>query len=221
MTRLRNLPPAEVKKFIWIFYAVGLIGMGIPFTRSFFQALIPVNLLVAFIVLFITDQSEMKKLIPYSIAVFVITFAVEAIGVNTGHIFGSYTYGWALGPRLFETPVVIGWNWLMLLYCTTLIAGTLTRNRYFISFLSAVLMVVYDFFLERPAGFLDMWTWEQDVVPMQNYLSWFILSWILSGALQIMRIRLVNPVASTMFGVQVLFFFLLNVIFYFERVVAG
>lgn len=221
MTRLRNLPPAEVKKFIWIFYAIGLLGMGIPFSREIFQALIPVNLLVAFLVLLITDRSDLKKIIPYSVIVFGIAYAIEAIGVNSGKIFGDYTYGWALGPRLFDTPLVIGWNWLMLLYISTISVSTFTKDRYVISFLVAVLMVAYDFLLERPAGYLEMWTWSGDVIPLQNYLAWFIISWIFSGALQLMKPRLVNPVASTMLGVQMLFFLLLNVIFYFEKVIAG
>ena len=104
MTSLRNLPPAEVKKFIWIFYAVGLLGMGIPFTRPVFQALIPVNLLVAFLVLLITDKSDIRRIVPYAVVVFVLTFLIEAVGVNTGKIFGDYTYGWALGPEFF-TPL--------------------------------------------------------------------------------------------------------------------
>lgn len=221
MTRLRNLPPAEVKKFIWIFYAVGLIGMGIPFTRDLFMAIIPVNFLMAFIVLFITDKSDLKKIIPYAVAVFVLTFVVEAVGVNSGKIFGAYTYGQSLGPTLFDTPIVIGWNWLMLLYCATIISSKFTRNSYFISFLVAVLMVVYDFFLERPAGYLDMWNWDNGYVPMQNFLAWFGISWVLAGILQWIKPKLHNPVADTLFGVQLLFFFLLNVIFYFEHYIAA
>ena len=109
----------------------------------------------------------------------------------------------------------------MLLYLSTIVVSSLTKDRYFISFLTAVIMVVYDFLLERPAGYLDMWTWEQAYIPMQNYLAWFIISWIFSGALQLVKPRLENPVAGTMLGVQMLFFLLLNVIFYFEKVILG
>lgn len=217
MTRLRNLPPSEIRKFIWIFYAVGILGIGIPFTREFFKALIPVNFMIAFGILLITDKSDMRKLIPYSILVFVGTFVVEAVGVNTGHIFGDYVYGKSLGPKLFNTPIVIGWNWLMLLYCGTIIVSGLTKNRYFISFLTAALMVVYDFILERPAGYMDMWVWDNGFIPIQNFLAWFGISWILAGVMQLFRIRLSNPVAPTLFGVQMLFFVFLNVVFYFEN----
>ena len=198
-----------------------MLGMGIPYTREIFKALIPVNFLVAFLVLLITDRSDLRKLIPFSIIVFVLTFVIEAIGVESGKIFGDYTYGWSLGPKISETPLIIGWNWLMLLYCATIISGKFTDNRYFISFMTAVLMVVYDFFLERPAGYLDMWTWSGEFVPMQNFLAWFIISWILSGALQLLKPKMVNPVAPTMFGVHMLFFFLLNAIFYVENMIAG
>lgn len=38
-------------------------------------------------------------------------FAVEALGVTTGVIFGAYHYTDRMGPRLHEVPLVIGINW--------------------------------------------------------------------------------------------------------------
>jgi len=217
MTRLRNLSAEEVRRFIWIFYSVGIIGLGMPWTRTFFTCLIPLNFLVAFVILIITDRSDLKKLLPFAVAVFILGYAIEAFGVNTGIIFGDYSYGKSLGPKLFGTPVIIGWNWLMLVYCTTRIASGMTSNRYFISFLATVLMVIYDMALESPAGILDMWNWDWSHVPMQNFLAWFIIAWIFNGALQIHKIKIENQVAGTLFAAQLLFFLFLNLVFYVEQ----
>jgi putative membrane protein len=37
-------------------------------------------------------------------------FFIEAIGVNTGLIFGNYVYKTTLGWKFLETPLIIGVN---------------------------------------------------------------------------------------------------------------
>jgi len=49
-----------------------------------------------------------------SLLVFLIGFSVEGIGVATGVLSGSYSYGSAFGFKLFKTPIMIGVNWLFL-----------------------------------------------------------------------------------------------------------
>ena len=217
MTRLRNISTDQIKKFIWIFYAIGIIGFGIPWTRTFFTYLVPVNLLISFVVLLITDKSDQKLLIPFAVLVFVFAFAIEAVGTNTGYIFGDFTFGKSLGPKVFGTPIIIGFNWLMLVYCTSIIVSDYTKNRYFISFLATVLIVVFDMVLEGPAGIMDMWNWDWAHVPMRNFLTWFIIAWVLNGALQLRKIKLVNPVAGTLFSAQFVCFLFLNLIFFIEQ----
>ena len=217
MPKLTNIQNSKIIKSIWLFYAVGLLGFGFSFSRDLFTTLIPVNFAFAFLVLLITDNSDLKKFIPYAIVAFSVMFIIEAISVRTGVIFGVFSFGKSLGPKIFDTPLMIGWNWLMILYCATILARSYTRNRYFVSFLVAVIMVVYDFVLERPAGYLDMWSWSGKFIPMQNFLAWFGISWLLSGSLQLLSPRIKNPVATTLIGVQILFFFLLSIIFYVEN----
>jgi putative membrane protein len=40
-------------------------------------------------------------------------------------------------------------------------------------------MVGVDVFIEPVAMANDFWSWKDDVVPMQNYLGWGILSFLL------------------------------------------
>jgi len=49
-----------------------------------------------------------------SLLVFLIGFSVEGIGVATGVLSGSYSYGSAFGFKLFKTLIMIGVNWLFL-----------------------------------------------------------------------------------------------------------
>lgn len=217
MTRLRNLSTDQIKKFIWIFYALGIVGLGIPWTRTFFIYLVPINYLVSFVVLLITDKSDQKQLIPVAVGIFVFGFIVEAVGVNTGLIFGDFAFGRALGPKIFGTPVIIGFNWLMLVYCSIVIVTQFTDNRYFISFLASILIVVYDMVLEGPAGMMDMWSWDWANIPLENFLSWFVIAWIINGVIQLRKVELVNPIAGTLFSAQFVCFLLLNLIFFLEQ----
>ena len=217
MTHLKNISRDQIKKFIWIFYSLGIVGLGIPWTRAFFIYLVPINYLVSFVVLLVTDRSDQKSRIPFAVIVFVFGFIVEAVGVNTGLIFGDFSFGKSLGVKVFGTPVIIGFNWLMLVYCASIIVSQFTDNKYFISFLATILIVVYDMVLEGPAGVMGMWSWDWENIPMMNFLSWFIIAWMLNGALQLAKIKLENPVAGTLFSAQFVCFLFLNLIFFVEQ----
>jgi len=217
MAKLRDTKISSSKRAIWLFFLIGLIGIAIPWSREFFMALLPLSYLFSLMILLIMDRSELKKVIPFFVVAFCVIFLVEAFAISSGKIFGEFAFGKSLGPKLLETPLLIGVNWLILLYCATIIASGFTKNRYFISFLVAVLMVIFDFILERPAGYLDMWEWSGKFIPMQNFLAWFGISWVMGGALQLLKPKMENKVAGTLFGAQMLLFFLLNIIFYFEN----
>ena len=219
MARLRNLSDQSLSRFIWIFYAIGLLGLGVPWTRDLFISMFPLSFLVAFIVLFITDRSEQRILIPLGIIIFLFGFLISAVSVNTGVIFGDLEFGKALGPKISGTPYIIGWHWLMIVYCSIITVRKYTKDRYFISFLAAVLMVVFDMVLEGAAGNLDMWIWTSGNVPIQNFLVWFGFSWFLTGVVQIVKVDLKNSIAPTLFAVHFFFFFLLNLLFYIEKAI--
>ena len=43
---------------------------------------------------------------------------VEIIGVQTNLLFGTYSYGDILGLKVFDVPLAIGFNWLVLSICS-------------------------------------------------------------------------------------------------------
>ena len=42
--------------------------------------------------------------------------------------------------------------------------------------LTALLMVVFDFVMEPAAVKLRYWTWQDGIIPLQNYIAWFLVS---------------------------------------------
>ena len=141
--------------------------------------------------------------------VFLVAFVVELIGVKTGTIFGQYYYGDSLGIKLMETPLIIGLNWLMLVYITSSITWKLVRQPFVQITIAALLMVVYDFVLEHVAPRLDMWDWNNDLIPVKNYLAWFILAFIFHVLFRAFKLKTKNSLAIFMFLCQTLFFLIL------------
>lgn len=120
----------------------------------------------------------------WCIAVLVLTFLIEWLGVRTGAIFGSYTYGATLQPQLFGVPLAIGCAWLAMLLATTAVwqqiaPHTWVENVWTSSFGISLLMVIFDFFMEQAAPLLDYWYWTNGPVPLQNFVAWFAISFVL------------------------------------------
>jgi putative membrane protein len=197
-----------------IFYSVGIAGLSINFTRELFIRLVPLALLLGFAVLLIFHEGEFsaKTIIAFTL-VWLISFLVEAAGVATGKIFGFYQYGETLGIKLLETPLIIGINWLFLVYVTASIASHFKMNGLVAAVFASGLMVFYDIVLEQLATILGMWSWQNNLIPLQNYVAWFILSLAFQLLFQWLKIETKNKIAPWLFGLQFLFFLILYFIF--------
>jgi bisanhydrobacterioruberin hydratase len=186
------------------------VGFILPATKQLFSSLIPLALLLSSMVIiwFHRPGFSIKMILIFGF-IFVFSLFTEIAGVKTGMIFGTYSYGSSLGIQLFETPVMIGLNWLMLVYCTKIIAEKFFRNKKVILVIAPVLMVVYDLAMEQVAPLLDMWSWNQGKIPVRNYLVWFLLALFFHWLLQKSKLRFTNKMALPVFTIQLLFFVLL------------
>lgn len=203
-----------VRVLVIIFYAVGVAGFAIPHTRELFLKLTPLALILSIaVILLFHNEPYNKKTIIFFAAVVAGTWGIETIGVHTGAIFGTYSYGSGLGIKLYGVPLLIGINWLFLTYCTSTIAGHLPFNPLIKVILSSLMMVIYDLILELVAPILNMWNFEGGMPPLRNYAAWFILSLIIHGLLKISGIKTENRLASMIITAQALFFILLIIIF--------
>jgi putative membrane protein len=207
-----------VVAFFVIFYVVGIIGMALPISQQLFIKLVPVALLLSliFILLFHQPAFNTRTILVFA-AIAVIGYFIEVIGVNTHLIFGHYTYGDALGIKILNTPLLIGLNWLMLMYAGSSFTEQLKLNGWLRIVVASSLILLYDIVLEKIAPLLDMWHWENDIVPKQNYISWFLITFLFQGLLKVTKVKTTNSLAFIIVPMQVIFFLLLLILFYLTK----
>ena len=108
----------------------------------------------------------------------------EWVGVTYGFPFGNYYYGDNLGLKIDGVPYMIGINWAMLVLITGSIAATITNHKLLKVLLGASLMVFLDLFIEPNAARLDFWYWKNDLIPLSNYIGWFVIAALLHWLFQ-------------------------------------
>jgi len=203
----------EIKIFYAIFYLVGVLGLSFPETRPLFIRLVPFALILGFVGVlpFHEAKWEWKTLTAFVLA-YISGFVIESIGVNTGLVFGEYIYGKTLGYQIFETPLIIGMNWLFLVYVSSSLTERINSAKFISFLLPPVLMVVYDLVLEQVAPDLGMWNWNNEVIPLQNYIAWFVIAFLFVLVFRLFSIKTSNKIAPLIFILQFLFFLSLLII---------
>lgn len=202
------LPEAKkLKNFILIFYTVACIGFTVPLTRELFIWLTPLALLLNVFLLLVFDQNKNKPTAYIAFLIcFLVGFGVEVIGVNTGILFGNYRYFEGLGFQLVNTPLIIGVNWLLLVYFSRNLIQKFTRSVFTQIIASSFIMVVYDVLLEQVAPLVRFWQFENGEVPLKNYFTWFIVAILLQAIVTLFKLKTENKLAKTLFAAQVIFF---------------
>jgi len=212
---VRKYPVATIL-ILCVYYLVGLMGLSINKTQPLFQALVPFTLLFSLYFLWLFHEKADLRIYLTGLVIYLIGYTIESIGVNSGAIFGDYVYGKTLGIKLWNTPLMIGINWLLLIYSCWALTGIFTGNRLLRYLFGSALMVLYDIALEPVAIRLDMWNWYGEAVPMQNYTGWFLTAMILLIILDRSVGNIKNKIAPALFIIQFMFFIILNIIFHFS-----
>jgi len=202
----------NVRAFFIVFYLFGLAGIIIPVSQQFFLRLTPLALVlsIAAILIFHEEGINYKILLPF-IMVYLLAFFIEVAGVNTGLVFGYYQYGNGLGPKIFNTPLFIGFNWVMLIYSSSSIVNIFHLPVIIKTGIASFLMVLYDFLLEKVAPAMDLWYWNDNRIPFQNYLAWFLVALVFHYIFVLCRIKTKNKIAPSIFFIQFIFFFTLAI----------
>ncbi|MDX9811568.1 MAG: carotenoid biosynthesis protein [Bacteroidales bacterium] len=196
-----------VRLALVIFFGVGLAGFAIPATRALFSGLTPVALILSLLTLFAFHHSTGGLRNPSMfLAIVLAGFLIEVAGIRTGIIFGEYSYGNGLGPQLLKVPVLIGFNWLMMVYSTRIVAAGIFASPSLRIITASLLMVFYDIVLEQVAPNLGMWQFSGGNPPVRNYVSWFALSILFHSLLTLSGTRYYNRIAPFVFFLQFLFF---------------
>ncbi|MCX7610077.1 MAG: carotenoid biosynthesis protein, partial [Ignavibacterium sp.] len=191
-----------------IMYAVGVIIHSVKFFLPVVKVLTPFFLIAVFLVL-ISEEKISKKFFFWLLLSYLVTFFLEVIGVKTGLIFGSYEYGENLGLKILEVPFVIGINWISLMLGSIGIVSKLNYTKLLKSFFTGLLMVAFDLILEQVAPKLNYWYWQNDLIPLKNYISWFLISFFLSYLYFSLNITRKLILAKYNYLVQFIFFTLI------------
>jgi putative membrane protein len=204
---------ASLFKFIiFIFHLVGIIGMSIPNLRPFFQIMTPFHLLLSLGILLLFHSDWNKSFSFFAISAFLIGYGSEVLGVHTGFPFGNYHYGTVLGIQLFEVPLMIGVNWLLLVYLTGNLFSEKIKNNWLAAALGAGLMVGIDFLIEPVAIKLDFWSWERNEIPLSNYIGWLAIGYLIHLIFRKASFQKENPISSFLLINLIAFFIILNFI---------
>lgn len=220
-----NLNSSKIILLVLI-HVIGFLGIHSDY-RLFFLSLSPINLLVSACIIFLNEK------IPYRLYLFLyFTFyGVEWLGVYSGWPFGTYFYAETLGIKVFQIPLIIGVNWLLLLHTSqeiiTKFLGSFPLKIFregenakigvweqfpkavLKAFLVAALMLLIDYLIEPHAAELDYWHWLNNVIPLSNYLAWLLISFCCSLILSLAK----SPRSS--FSVAFSYLVILIMFFYF------
>ena len=162
--------------FVWLINISGFFGV-LSDQKDFFLSTSPFAILISFILLLLNYNTRQKGFATALISIIIIGFLVEFLGVNYDLFFGSYEYGNNLGYKIGGVPIIMSVNWLVLIFLTGSFTEKIIPNSLPLKVIFASLLMVFiDIFLEICAPKLDYWKFNEEIVPMSNYNSWFIIS---------------------------------------------
>ncbi len=196
---------------IGIVYVVGILGFMIPALNPLFITLTPYNLIASFIIAWIFHKKWETTHVATLILIGIMGFFVELLGVKTGLVFGNYHYGATFGPKWQSVPYLIGLNWAAMVFYTSSFLAPRIKNTLIRSLAGGALMTIYDFFLEPVAMRYDFWHWKNGIIPLQNYLAWFVFASLFHFLLNAVSKPIKNRTAATLFFIQGGFFVVLYI----------
>ncbi len=206
-----------------LFHTVGVVGI-LVFKSDFIIRCTPFNLLLSFALLIWTQTEKNGWFWLFIAASAIIGFGAEVIGVNTGWLFGNYTYGNVLGPKFLQVPFMIGINWFIIIFCCGISMQTLlqkiikpldespspTLKAISVITDSATLAVCFDWLMEPVAVKLGFWQWKTETIPLYNYACWFAISVLLLIIFHWCKFPKQNKFAIHLLLIQIMFFLLLK-----------
>ena len=210
-----------------LFHVSGAIGILFTSYKEWFISNTPLNLLLMAALLLFTQREKNISYYFFIVLCFVTGMLTEAIGVNTGNLFGDYQYGEVLGKKVFGVPLLIGINWFVIMFCAGTIVQQLSEWIFakmspetqpsskvkLFSFITdaAMLATFFDWIMEPPAQQLGYWKWlPNGEIPVYNYLCWFLISAALLTVFRFLKFDKHNQFAVHLFIIQLLFFWVLQ-----------
>lgn len=167
-----------------VLFTVGAVGHAHQSTLPWMLILTPWFILLTnvLVILPLVTGRDSRRFVVWVAVTYAFTFLAEAVGVATGLVFGDYRYGPTLGWSWLGVPLVIAFNWAMVVHGSFCIARKVAsglderRRRWAVVLLTGGLAAGFDVVMEPVAIRLDYWTWAGETVPLQNYVAWFVIA---------------------------------------------
>ncbi|MEC8273325.1 MAG: carotenoid biosynthesis protein [Bacteroidota bacterium] len=191
---------------LFILHLVGGLAFSMHSVKSIFLLLTPFNLLLSFGLLIWGNDDFSFNFFRLISILFLIGFIVEVVGVYSGLLFGEYHYGKTLGFQFLGVPLIIGVNWVLLVVSSFAVSSYFVSNSILKVLLSSIFMVLLDLMIEPVAIRLDFWHWQAEIIPLQNYLMWFLVSLLMNWILTFNRFKFNVKLGFGLLISQVVFF---------------
>ena len=183
---------------------IGVIGFCSETLLSLFRLLTPYTLLFTLLICFLHVPRKLF-IIPF-ILIYSFGYGVEVLGVETGILFGSYSYGPTLGIQYLNVPLIIGVNWFVIAIGARGCVNRITKKPRLQVLIASLLMVGLDFLIEPVAMKYEFWNWSQNAVPLQNYFMWFLVSILMQALLNKKSELIPFSLGLAIFASQFIFF---------------
>ena len=190
---------------VWLFTISGILGI-ISTASSWFLALTPLYLSLNFLIILLCVKDQSVRVLKGISIPFILGFITEVLGVNLGLVYGSYTYGENLGLKIFEVPLIICLNWCLLTIVSADVGKLITRNKGLRILSGALLMTLLDFLIEISAPRFDFWVFKDGIVPLKNYVGWFLVASISHWWYQSFKINTNSKISYQIMTCLFLFF---------------
>lgn len=170
----------------------------------------PLTLLLSALIVFLAHPGRQKSLLIFFLLSYTLGFVAELSGVLTGFPFGDYRYGESLGWKWQGVPWLIGVNWFLIALAGRSVFEPLRMSPWLKTALAASAMTALDFLIEPLSAQLDYWYWRDNQIPIENFLGWWAVSFIIQyvGYFHISLNR--NLAAASYYVIVALFFGILN-----------
>ncbi len=190
---------------LYLFHISAIIGSALGYTEWFVSKTAMNLSLMGLLLILIYPLTNLRALSLFLLFA-AVGMSAEYLGANYGLFFGEYNYGENLGPKVGGVPWAIGLNWALLVMITAEISNFMKANRWIKAALGAGLMVFLDLFMEHSAPVFDFWEFSNGMAPLQNYIAWFIIAFLLQCIHQWSNLRGNRLFSLHCYLVQLIFF---------------
>ncbi|ARI77678.1 carotenoid biosynthesis protein [Halobacillus mangrovi] len=178
-----------IYRFFIFWYICGVILLAFNLLPPWLEWANSVFLITAGIVasIYFCKQYGTAGGLTYSLIIIIVSIYVEHLGVAYSFLFGSYSYNTNFGIKIFDTPLTIGFAWLLIMGCSHELAKVITQDIGKIArpiafiLVGALIAVTMDLILD-PVSFKvkQYWIWQGSGfyydIPLSNFIGWFLLS---------------------------------------------